>query len=125
MSRLPRRVKIEYLPVASLKPYRRNARKHSAHQIQQVAESIRRFGFTNPILIDANGGVLAGHARLEAARLLGIEFVPTIRLDLMTEADKRAYIIADNKLAENAGWDRELLAIEFRDLVELDPSSRD
>jgi len=80
----------------------------------------RKFGFTNPILIDADGNVLAGHGRVLAAKLLGIEWVPTIRLDHMSEAQKRAYVLADNKLAENAGWDRELLALELQYLSELD-----
>lgn len=111
---------IELLPPASLKPYARNPRTHSDKQIRQIADSIRQFGFTNPVLVDATGGVIAGHGRVEAARRLGIERVPTIRLDKMTDAQKRAYIIADNKLAENAGWDRELLGIELQDLTALD-----
>jgi ParB-like chromosome segregation protein Spo0J len=105
---------VEVLPVASLKPYAHNPRTHSAKQLRQIADSIRRFGFTNPVLIDADRGVIAGHGRIAAARLLGIDSVPTIRLDQMTEAEKRAYVIADNKLAENAGWDRELLALPRR-----------
>jgi DNA modification methylase len=113
-------LKIEYLPSGSLKPSAHNPHTHSPRQIRQIAESIRKFGFTNPILLDSNGYVLAGHGRLEAATSLGIERVPTIRLDQMTEAEKRAYVLADNKLAENAGWDRELLAIELKYLVELD-----
>ena len=100
---------IEVLAIGSLKPYARNPRTHSEKQINQIANSIRQFGFTNPILIDSDLGVIAGHGRLEAAKLLGIGEVPTIRLDHMTEAQKRAYVIADNRLAENAGWDRELL----------------
>ena len=111
---------IETLPVGSLKPYVRNPRTHSPKQIQQIANSIRQFGFTNPVLIDADGGVIAGHGRIEAAKALGITQVPTIRLDRMTEAQKRAYIIADNKLAENAGWNRELLALELQYLTNLD-----
>ena len=105
---------VEVLSTAALRSYARNPRTHSPKQIGQIAESIRRFGFTNPILIDANRVVIAGHGRLEAAKLLGVRRVPTIRLDHMTEAEKRAYIIADNKLAENAGWDRELLALELQ-----------
>jgi DNA modification methylase len=111
---------VELLSTAALRPYAGNSRTHSPKQIGQIAESMRRFGFTNPILIDANRIVIAGHARLEAAKLLGIRQVPTIRLDRMTEAEKRAYIIADNKLAENAGWDRELLALELKYISELD-----
>ena len=111
---------IEHLPIAALKPYPRNARTHSNKQIRQIAESIRRFGFTNPILIDAGGGIIAGHGRLEAAKLLEMESVPTILPDQMTEEEKRAYILADNKLAQNAGWDQGLLAVELQYLVELD-----
>ncbi len=86
-------LEIEMMPVAALKPYARNPRQHSAKQKRQIADSICEFGFTNPLLIDAGGGVIAGHGRLEAAKLLGIEYVPTIRLDHMTDAQKRAYII--------------------------------
>ena len=113
-------LKVERRPIAALKPYARNPRTHSPRQVQQIADSIREFRFTNPILIDADGGVIAGHGRLTAAKLLGIERVPTIRLDHMSEAQKRAYVLADNKLAENAGWDRELLALELQYLSELD-----
>src|SRR6185437_12861003 len=97
-----------------------NPRTHSKRQIRQIADSIKAFGFTNPIIVDDTGGILAGHGRIEACKVLGIATVPTIRLSRMTEADKRAYVIADNKLAENAGWDRELLALELQYLVELD-----
>ncbi|MGD0074357.1 MAG: ParB/Srx family N-terminal domain-containing protein [Candidatus Binataceae bacterium] len=115
-----RTLQIEYRSAVSLKPLSRNPRTHSPRQIRQIADSILKFGFTNPILIDTDGNVVAGHGRLEAAISLGIERVPTIRLDQMTEAEKRAYVLADNKLAENAGSDRELLAIELKYLVELD-----
>ncbi|MDO8432184.1 MAG: DNA methyltransferase [Candidatus Binatus sp.] len=111
---------IEVLTIGSLKPYARNPRTHSDKQINQIARSIRQFGFTNPILIDPELGVIAGHGRIEAAKLLGISEVPTIRLDHMTEAQKRAYVIADNRLAENAGWDRELLALELQYLSDLE-----
>src|SRR5579862_1561942 len=111
---------VQLVPLSALKPYARNPRTHSAKQIRQIAESIRTFGFTNPILIDRDGGVIAGHGRIEAARLLGIEQIPTLRLTDMTEAQKRAYVLTDNKLAENAGWDPELLAVEFQYLSELD-----
>jgi DNA modification methylase len=114
------KLQIENLPIASLKPYSRNPRTHSPKQIEQIGRSIREFGFTNPVLVDADGGVIAGHGRIEAAKLLGIGEVPTIRLDHMTEAQKRAYVVADNRLAENAGWDRELLALELQYLSELD-----
>jgi ParB-like chromosome segregation protein Spo0J len=111
---------IEWVRPESLKPYAGNPRTHSAKQIRQIADSIRTFGFTNPVLVDNDHGVIAGHGRIAAAKLLGIERVPTLRLAQMNEAEKRAYIIADNRLAENAGWDRELLAIEFKYLEELD-----
>ena len=115
-----RDLNITYLNIAALKPYARNPRTHSKKQLRQIANSIEAFGWTNPILIDAEGGVIAGHGRLEAARLLGIEQVPTIRIADMTEAQKRAYVIADNKLAENAGWDMEILAIELQALTEIE-----
>lgn len=104
----------------ALKPYARNPRTHSHKQIGQIADSIKEFGWTNPILIDADGNIIAGHGRLEAAKELGIKTVPTLLLDHMTEAQKRAYVIADNKLAENAGWDDDLLAIELKALTEID-----
>jgi DNA modification methylase len=113
-------LKVQLLPVASLKPWVRNPRTHSARQIEQIADSIREFGFVNPVLIDADRGVIAGHGRVKAAGLLGIESVPTIRLDGMTEAQRRAYVLADNKLAENAGWDYELLGLELQYLSEID-----
>ena len=113
-------LKVETRPVSTLKPYGRNPRTHSKKQARQIAESIRTFGWTNPILIDAMGGVIAGHGRLQAAKLLGLETVPTIRIEDMTEAQKRAYVLADNKLAENAGWDRDLLALELQGLLEMD-----
>ena len=107
---------IEQARVSALIPRARNARTHSEAQVAQVAASIREFGFTNPVLIDAEGGIIAGHGRVLAARKLGLESVPAIRIDYMTEAQKRAYVIADNKLALNAGWDQELLALELGDL---------
>ncbi len=106
-------------PITSLVPYRNNARTHSKKQITQIAKSIERFGFTNPVLIDKNATIVAGHGRVAAARQLGWAAVPTLRIDFLTEEEKRAYILADNKLAENAGWDRELLAIELNALIEL------
>lgn len=113
-------LQVETLPVSTLQPYARNPRTHLARQIKQIAESIKAFGFTNPILIDRDCGVVAGHGRLAAAKQLGMTDVPTIRLEHMSEAQKRAYVLADNKLAENAGWDRELLAIELQGLLEID-----
>lgn len=111
---------IETMPVSALEPYARNPRRHTKQQIRQIAKSIETFDWTNPILIDGSGGVIAGHGRLEAAKLLGLERVPTIRLADMTEAQVRAYVIADNRLAELAGWDDELLAIELQALTEID-----
>ena len=96
----------------SLRPYERNARTHSKKQIRQIANSIERFGFTNPVLIGDNGLIIAGHGRVEAAKLLKIERVHILRLSHLSDAERRAYILADNKLAQNAGWDREILAIE-------------
>ncbi len=104
---------LKYLPISALKPAARNPRTHSRQQILQIADSIRRFGFTNPILIDADGSIIAGHGRVEAAKLLDMEEAPTICIDSLTEAELNAYIIADNKLAENAGWDEALLAKSF------------
>jgi DNA modification methylase len=110
---------IEHLAVADLTPYARNSRTHSPEQVAQVAASIREFGFTNPVLIDAEGGIIAGHGRVMAAQSLGLESVPCIRLAHLSDAQKRAYIIADNKLALNAGWDNEILALELKDLGDL------
>ena len=111
---------IELVPLARLKPWARNARTHSKKQIRQIAKSIETFGFTNPALIDAADMILAGHGRVEAAKLLGMDAIPCVRLEHMTQGQKRAYIIADNKLAENAGWDQDLLAQEFEALMGLD-----
>jgi len=115
-------LEITYLPVTALAPLERNARTHSPKQIRQIADSIRRFGFTNPILIDQQSRIIAGHGRVAAARLLKMEQVPTVRLEHLSEPERRAYILADNRLAELAGWDREILAIEFQylTLLELD-----
>jgi DNA modification methylase len=108
------------MPVAGLRPYSRNARTHSKKQVQQIADSIRRFGFTNPILISDDDEIIAGHGRVEAAKLLGMHSVPTLRLSHLDAAQRRAYVIADNKLALNAGWDREVLAIELQALIDID-----
>lgn len=113
-------LRIETTAIAELKPYKRNARTHSTKQILQIAKSIQRFGFTNPILVDDEEQIIAGHGRLEAAKLLGITAVPTIKLSHLSPVEKRAYVIADNKLAEKAGWDREILAVELQALVDLD-----
>lgn len=109
-------LQIEILPIEGLRPYSRNSRTHSKKQIRQISESIREFGFTNPILIDRQNMILAGHGRAEAAKLLGMANIPCVRLENMTETQKRAYVIADNKLALNAGWDMELLADELKAL---------
>lgn len=111
---------IHYLPCDDLKPYKNNPRTHSRRQVKQIANSIQEFGFTNPILIDENNTIIAGHGRIEAAKLLGIQHVPVLHLNHLTEAQKRAYIIADNKLAENAGWDLELLQAEIRAIHEFE-----
>ncbi len=107
---------IEVLPTDSLVPYARNARTHSDDQVAAVARSIERFGFTNPVLIDAQGGIVAGHGRVLAAKRLGLGSVPCLRAGWLTEAEKRAYVLADNQLATMAGWDDDLLAGELRAL---------
>src|SRR4051794_27672708 len=112
-------LRIESRAVSSLIPYAKNPRTHSDEQIALLAGSIRSFGFTNPILVDGGNGIIAGHGRLAAARKLGLSTVPVIELSHLSERDKRALIIADNKLAERAGWDKELLALEAGDLSEL------
>lgn len=104
---------LTWRPIAELVPYANNARTHSDAQVAQIAASIKEFGWTNPILVDADGGVVAGHGRLLAARLLGLKDAPTIELDGLSKTQLKAYVLADNKLAENAGWDRELLALEL------------
>jgi hypothetical protein len=113
-------MKIEVINTADLIPYARNSRTHSDAQVAQIAGSIREFGFTNPVLIDAENGIIAGHGRVLAAGKLGLAEVPCIRLAHLTETQKRAYIIADNKLALNAGWDEEMLGLELADLREAD-----
>src|SRR5437870_8018035 len=113
-------MKIDYMRVRELRPYPNNARTHSKKQVREIANSITKFGFCNPVLIDDAKQIIAGPGRVEAAKLLGIDAVPTCRLSHLSEADKRAYILADNKLAEKAGWDKELLAIELQGLIDLD-----
>lgn len=107
---------IKYLPVADLIPYARNTRTHTPEQVNKVASSIKEFGFTNPVLVDAEKGIIAGHCRVMASQKLGLQEVPTIEVTGWTDAQKRAYIIADNKLALDAGWDEELLRIELEEL---------
>ena len=111
-------MKIEQLPTDTLIPYARNTRTHSEAQVAQIAGSIREFGFTNPVLIDGENGIIAGHGRVLAAQKLKLGTVPCIRLSYLTDTQRRAYIIADNKLALNAGWDEELLGLELADLRE-------
>ena len=108
------------LSIDLLKPYPRNARTHSKKQIRQIAASIERFGFTNPVLVSDRGEIIAGHGRVAAARLLGRKTVPTLSLSHLSDAERRAYVLADNKLAMNAGWDKEILAIELQALVDLE-----
>ncbi len=109
-------MKIEQVAVESLIPYARNSRTHSDEQVAQIAASIKEFGWTNPILIDGESGIIAGHGRLLAARKLGMKEVPVIQLSGMTDTQKKAYIIADNKLALNSDWDDELLKLELDEL---------
>jgi len=111
---------IEMLPVGTLKPYARNARTHSKKQLNQIADSITRFGFTNPVLVSDDLEIIAGHGRVAAAQSLGFATVPTIRLSHLSADERRAYVLADNKLAENAGWDTEILSIELQALIDLD-----
>lgn len=116
---------IESVSITTLKPYPKNARTHSKKQIRQIADSITRFGFTNPVLIDKENTILAGHGRVEAAKLLTLREVPCIRLEHMTPQQRRAYVLADNKLALNAGWDEEILAEELKELLLQDEFSVD
>lgn len=122
MTFVPQRTasKIDILPLSAIKGYARNSRTHSEHQISQIVESIREFGFTNPILIDETNTIIAGHGRLAAAKKLSMATVPTVKLSGLTDAQKKAYVISDNKLALNAGWNIDALAAELRDLVTMD-----
>lgn len=107
---------IEQIATADLIPYARNARTHSEQQVSQIAGSIQEFGFCNPVLIDAENGIIAGHGRVLAAQKLKLEAVPCIRLSHLTDAQKRAYVLADNRIALSSGWDQEMLANELSDL---------
>lgn len=109
-------IKIEIIPVHHLNEYQFNSRTHSEEQLEQIANSIIEFGFTNPVLIDNNNQIIAGHGRWMAAKRIGILEVPCIRLGLLTDTQRRAYVIADNKLAENAGWETAILRLELQDL---------
>ena len=106
--------------ISSLTPYTSNARTHSAKQIRQLARSIKQFGFLNPVLIDKEGTILAGHGRVEAAKLAGLTEVPVVQISHLTPAQKKAYILADNRLAELAGWDKALLRVELEELQAID-----
>jgi DNA modification methylase len=116
-----RSLAVELRSLSALKPNPRNARTHSKKQVQAIAESIKKLGFTNPILVDEAGVILAGHGRFEAAKLLGMSQVPTIKISDLNEAQKRAYVLADNKLAERAGWDRDMLMTELGELSVILP----
>jgi DNA modification methylase len=113
---------MENIAIDCLKPFRRNARTHSKKQISQIATSIQEFGFTNPVLIDEDGHIMAGHGRVAAAKELGWSHVPVLRIGHMSDEQKRAYVIADNRLAEKAGWDLEILQLEFSALCQMDLS---
>lgn len=108
--------RIEHTPIEDLVPYAANARTHSEDQVSQIAASIKEFGFNNPVLIDIDNGIIAGHGRVMAAMKLGLDLVPTVTLDHLSDAERRAYILADNRLALNAGWDEEILAAELKRL---------
>src|SRR4051812_5566112 len=111
---------IVHTAVEDLVPYQGNARTHSRRQIAQIADSIKRFGFLNPVLIDGSNQIIAGHGRIAAAKKLGLSSVPSLRIEHLSDDERRAYVLADNRLAEKAGWDRELLAIELQHLVEIE-----
>jgi ParB-like chromosome segregation protein Spo0J len=111
---------IRYLAISQLKTNPNNARTHSKHQVRQIAASIKEFGFTNPVLVDKNNMVVAGHGRIAAAQLLGRSQVPTLRLENLSDDQVRAYVVADNRLAEKAGWDKSILAIELQHLITID-----
>lgn len=112
-------LRIEYRSPALLRPAAHNARRHSKKQLAQIAKSIERFGFVNPVLISDDFEIVAGHARVEAAKILGLKEVPTARLSCLSPAERRAYVIADNRLAELAGWDGDVLAAELKGLLDL------
>jgi len=109
-------IAIVYRDPAELRPRSTNPRTHSTGQLRQIAASIRQFGFVNPVLIDGGGGIIAGHGRVAAAKSLEITHIPTVRVDHLTPTQIRAYVVADNRLAELAGWDRKLLALELEEL---------
>jgi len=112
-------MEIENIPIEKLKVYEKNSRTHSKKQVAQVVASIKEFGFTNPLLIDQEGTLIAGHGRLMAAKELGMDLLPCVRLSHLSDAQKRAYVIADNKIALNSGWDDDLLKSELNELDSL------
>jgi ParB-like chromosome segregation protein Spo0J len=113
-------MKIDQVNIEKLIPYANNARTHSETQVAQIASSIREFGFNNPVLIDEQDTIIAGHGRVLAARVLDMDKVPCVRLSHLTESQKKAYIIADNKIALNSGWDDELLKLELENLTDIE-----
>jgi DNA modification methylase len=117
---VPSKLAVKYRPIGNLAAFPSNARSHSKHQIRQIAASIEQFGFTNPVLVNNTNTIIAGHGRVAAAKLLGLEQVPTIRLESLTDDQIRTYVIADNRIAEKAGWDKSILAIELQHLLTID-----
>ena len=113
-------MQVDQRPIDSLIPYIRNSRTHSEEQVAQIAASLREFGWMNPVLVDGENGIIAGHGRVMAARKLGMDTVPCLECSHLTDTQKRAYIITDNKLALNAGWDDAMLAIELDELADMD-----
>lgn len=113
-------MRVEPMRIDDLRPYERNAKVHTPEQVRMIANSIEEFGFNNPVLVDDDGGIIAGHGRVEAARLLGMEEVPCVRITNLTEEQKRAYILADNRLAELSGWDESMLDLELLNIDGLD-----
>ena len=120
MSRETVKLKVEWVAIDEIIPYANNAKQHPAEQVAQIAASIREFGFNDPIAIDENNTIIEGHGRLLAARKLGLEKIPVIRLGHLSEAQKKAYILAHNKLCLNTGWDLDLLKLEIESLKELE-----
>lgn len=112
--------KMEFVSISKLKPYENNARTHSEEQIQKIVNSLTEFGFVNPVIIDENNMILVGHGRTEAAKRLGIDKVPCVRVSYLSEKEKRAYILADNLLSDMAGWDREMMLAELSRISDID-----
>lgn len=113
------KLQIENLKLDDIYAYKNNAKKHPESQVQQIISSVTKFGFNNPILIDENNEIIAGHGRFMAAQVMNLETVPTVKLSHLTDAQKRAYRLADNKIAENGGWNKELLSLEIKDLEKI------